>query len=298
MAWLQLFIDAGERRVALEDALDTLGALAVTLRDGADTPVLEPGPGETPLWAEVELCALFPEHSDPALIREALRARLDISELPPHHFEPLAEKQWERAWLDAFGPMRFGRHLWIMPHDHEAEEIDPAAAIVRLDPGLAFGTGTHPTTALCLRWLDAHPPRRQQVIDYGCGSGVLALAAARLGATRVLATDNDPQALTATLENARRNALDGRIECIEPEALQNTPADLVMANILAAPLLALRPCLTRLTRPGGQLLLSGMLASQATQVCNDYRDDFDFGPPQDMDGWTLLAGRRAPAEGG
>ena len=295
MAWLQLFIDAGEQRLALEEALENIGALAITLRDGADTPVLEPGPGETPLWAEVELSALFPQHSDPTRIREALGKALGTAMLPAHRFEQLAERDWERSWLDDFAPMRFGQRLWILPHDHDVGDIADDAIIVRLDPGLAFGTGTHPTTALCLRWLDAHPPRDRQVIDYGCGSGVLALAAARLGARRVLATDNDPQALVATRENARRNGL-SNIQCMEPEALADALADLVMANILAAPLLELRPHLTRLTRPGGHLLLSGMLEPQAGDVSHGYADDFRFDSPRSMNGWTLLAGQRAPAE--
>ena len=296
MAWLQLFIAAGERRVALESALENLGALAITLRDGADTPVLEPGPGETPLWAAVELCALFHAQTEPARLREGLRRHLGVDTLPAHRFETLADRDWERAWLDEFKPMRFGHRLWILPHDHDAAETDAAAAIVRLDPGLAFGTGTHPTTALCLRWLDAHPPQDMTVIDYGCGSGILALAAARLGATRVLATDNDPQALLATRENARRNGLADRIECVTPEALHTARGELVMANILAAPLIELRPRLTGLTRPGGYLLLAGMLDHQTAQVRQDYADDFCFGSPGSMDGWTLLAGQRAPAE--
>ncbi len=296
MAWLQLFIDAGEQRVALENALENLDALAITLRDGADTPVLEPGPGETPLWAAVELCALFPAQTDPARLREALRQQLDVDMLPAHRFETLVDRDWERAWLDEFKPMRFGHRLWVLPHDHDETQTDAAAAIVRLDPGLAFGTGTHPTTALCLHWLDAHPPRDMTVIDYGCGSGILALAAARLGAARVLATDNDPQALLATRENARRNGLSERIECHPPEALQTGRGVLVMANILAAPLLELRPRLTELTRPGGHLLLAGMLDHQAAQVRQGYAGDFSFDPPRSVDGWTLLTGQREPAE--
>lgn len=296
MAWLQLYIDASKRRGELESALEQLGALAVTLRDGADNPVYEPGPGETRLWPDTELCALFPETTEPSLLRQTLRARLKLETLPNHRFELLAERDWERAWLDDFRPMQFGRHLWILPQDHPADELDQDAVIIRLDPGLAFGTGTHPTTALCLSWLDAHPPRNLEVIDFGCGSGVLALAAARLGAARVLATDNDPQALAATRENARRNGLDSHIECLEPGALPDTPVDLVLANILAAPLLALRTRLTALTRPAGRLILSGMLEAQSADISHAYAGAFSFAARQSDAGWSLLEGRRQPVE--
>lgn len=299
-AWLQLFVDAGEQPERIEAALAELQPLAITLQDAADNPVYEPAPLATPLWPSVQLCALLPGDTDTAAARRTLNRALAPEGLPAHRFEPLADRDWERAWLDDFGPMRFGQRLWIVPATaaQAPHKIPDDAITIRLDPGLAFGTGTHATTALCLQWLDAHPPRAQAVVDYGCGSGVLALAAARLGAASVLATDNDPQALWATTQNAQNNALDPLIRCHAPEELPLSPVDVVLANILAGPLLELRPRLTALVRPGGHLVLSGMLAAQAERVAEAYAADFVLDEPVIADGWARLSGRRRHPDAG
>ncbi|RMD80565.1 MAG: 50S ribosomal protein L11 methyltransferase [Gammaproteobacteria bacterium] len=282
-------------------ALEAAGALAVTLQEASgggegpsSQPVLEPGPGETPLWPLVRVSGLFPGDEDPSPVLEALRRAL--GHLPPHRWGRLPERDWVRAWMDRFGPLRCGRRLWVCPS--WAAPPPEAEVVVRLDPGLAFGTGTHPSTALCLSWLDAHPPAGLEVVDYGCGSGILALAAARLGARSVLAVDHDPQALQATAANAAANAVAGRIRTLAPEALSpRARADLVLANILAGPLQALAPRLAGLLRPGGRLVLSGILEAQALAVAEAYAPWCAMEPPRLREGWALLAGRRLPPSG-
>ncbi|QKT03246.1 50S ribosomal protein L11 methyltransferase [Ectothiorhodospiraceae bacterium 2226] len=267
MGWLHIIarVDQAHAEAAAE-ALELAGAAAVTLRDAADQPLYEPAPGTTPLWASTEAVGLFPDDTAPEPVLAALVARLGF--LPIWQVEPLEDQDWSRAWLKHFRPLRFGRRLWIVPSGFEAP--DPQGLNLLLDPGLAFGTGSHPTTALCLEWLDAHPPRDATVIDYGCGSGILALAALRLGAQRVVAVDNDPQALEATRANARKNALEDSLEAVAPEDLPPVQAEAVVANILAGPLIALAPRLTALTAPGGSLVLSGILADQARDVLAAY----------------------------
>jgi len=286
---LQLTLDIGSRQPEpYEDALFELGAVSVTLEDAADDPVLEPAPGATPLWPTVVVKAVFEAGSDPGVITAALAQALP--DTPAPRFEVLPDKAWEREWLKDFRPMRFGHRLWVCPGGMAAG--DPDAVRIELDPGLAFGTGTHPTTALCLEWLDGQDVSGRQVVDYGCGSGILAIAAAKLGASDVRAVDIDPQALLATRDNAQRNAV---LECITVTAdprLAAASADLVLANILAGPLVELAPSFARATRPGGRIALSGLLAGQAETVTAAYRPWFDIGPAAMRDGWALLAGRR------
>ena len=192
-----------------------------------------------------------------------------------------------RAWMDRFRPMRFGRRLWIVPGGMEIAH-DPANVAIALDPGLAFGTGTHPTTALCLEWLDAQTAVAGCVVDYGCGSGVLGIAAALLGAARVLCVDNDPQALEATAANAARNAVAGRVHCVAPEAFAETGADVVLANILAGPLVALAPRLCGCVKAGGRIVLSGLLAEQVDEVAAAYRETCVVTGTALRDGWARL----------
>ena len=294
MPWLQLIIDTPPEAVEdLEDALLELGAQAVTLQDAADEPLFEPAPGEQPLWRDTRLVALLAADTDTAALETALRARFPGGILRALRVEPLEDRDWVRAWMEHFEPMRFGERLWIVPGGFEAP--DPGALNIQLDPGLAFGTGTHPTTAMCLRWLDAHPPEGQAVMDYGCGSGVLALAARLLGAASVIAVDTDPQALLATADNARRNALEGITPCL-PEALDaeldEPTVDLLLANILAGPLHQLAPRLATLVRPGGQLVLSGILDSQAEALVSRYAPHFALAPFARQEEWVCLAGRR------
>ncbi len=291
MPWLQLSFALPEARLATAEAvLEAAGAQAITLQDGADQPLFEPGPGETPLWRALRLQALLAPDTDTEALRAALTRALD-GEPAGWRLEALPERAWERAWMDDFRPMRFGERLWICPS--WAEPPAPEAVNLRLDPGLAFGTGTHPSTRLCLEWLDAHPPRDQEVIDYGCGSGVLGLAALALGARHVTGVDIEPQALEASRANARANGFDdARLTLCTPEALADRPADLLLANILAGPLIDLAPRLARLVRPGGTLVLAGILAEQADAVARAYQPWFNIGPPRHHEEWVRLTGRR------
>ena len=290
MPWLQLKIEvAATAAEQLSDCLTDLGANAVTFEDAADQPVFEPPPGEAPLWQATRVIGLFAAETDMAGIIAALRATLDI---PPSHarVDILEDQAWSRAWLEHFKPSRFGQRLWVIPSGYAPP--DPHGVNLYLDPGLAFGTGTHPTTALCLKWLDAHPPEGQTVIDYGCGSGILAVAAALLGATQVNAVDHDPQALIATRENAVKNNTGDAIWTGFPAELRPIEADLILANILANPLIELQPQLTARVRPGGHIVLSGILRSQLDNVLESYKNNFDIKDVNFEDDWCRIAGRR------
>jgi ribosomal protein L11 methyltransferase len=289
MAWLQLRIRTPHQRVEMvEDLLFAHQAVSVTLEDAADQPLLEPGPGETPIWDDVEVVGLFiAEDTDPDILRASLDAQLP-GECGQVQFEDLPERDWVRAWMDRFQPMRFGERLWIVP-SHLAPP-DPTAVNLLLDPGLAFGTGTHPTTALCLQWLDAHPPKNLRVLDYGAGSGVLAVAAAKLGASDAIAIDNDPQAVTASHDNATRNQV--TITAGLPDSLAATEVfDVVLANILASILIQLAPTLTAHCKIGGRLVLSGILVDQADDVMAAF-PNFEFAPIAQQEDWVRLDAMR------
>lgn len=292
MPWLQLSLEAGAQDPErLSDLFTDLGALSVTLVDAADEPVLEPGPGETPLWSHTRVVALFDAGIDPESVRAGLARHIgDAAQRMTA--EPLEDRDWTRAWMDDFAPMRFGERLWVIPGDMAPPE--PDAVNLRLDPGLAFGTGTHPTTALCLAWLDAHPPAGQDVIDYGCGSGILAIAALKLGASRVRGVDIDPQALIASRDNARRNGVEAGLALYLPADVPAEPADLLLANILANPLIELAPTLVSLVRPGGRLVLSGILAEQADAVAAAYAPYGELEPVIEQEGWVRLVVQRPP----
>lgn len=289
MPFLQLTLALGKadpQRV--EEALFALGALSVTLEDAADDPILEPAPGALPLWPTVNIKALFAAEADAAAIFAALQTQWHIA-LPPHHHEYLADRHWEREWLKDFHAMRFGRRLWICPDGQRPEDAD--AVVVDLDPGLAFGTGTHPTTALCLQWLDAHAPLPATLIDYGCGSGILAIAALKLGAQQVHGVDIDPQALLASRDNAERNGVSHELTLsLTDEQLQ--PAAVLLANILAGPLATLAPRLAALTAAHGCIVLSGVLAEQAPAVQNCYAAWFDMEPIVLQGDWARLSGKK------
>jgi ribosomal protein L11 methyltransferase len=291
--WIEVSLSIPARDAALAEwVLEQAGALAVTLQDDKDDPVLEPGPGATPLWPRVKLRGLFETGVDRRQVHAALRAVPGANRPDRIHWRDVGDQDWERAWMDRFAPMRFGRRLWIVPGgmDWPAE---PGSIEIRLDPGLAFGTGTHPTTALCLEWLDGRDLRGCSVIDYGCGSGILGIAAARMGAGRVICVDNDPQALEATLDNAARNGVSGRIECCGPGDYDPPAADVLMANILAAPLIELAPVLLGSLGPGGVLALSGILEEQADDVVIAYRPGLSGIRMESMQGWIRLSGRKA-----
>jgi ribosomal protein L11 methyltransferase len=203
---------------------------------------------------------------------------------------PVANRAWEREWLKDFHALRFGRRLWVCPHHEAVREQD--AVVVRLDPGLAFGTGTHPSTALCLTWLDAHLTAGARVIDYGCGSGVLALAAGQLGASEVHCYDIDPQALIATRDNAAANGLSGRIHVHQRAERLPESVDVLLANILSGPLCELAPRFAALLRPQGTVVLAGLMQHETADVTGAYAPCFDVTAFGERDGWVGLAGRR------
>jgi ribosomal protein L11 methyltransferase len=298
MSWLELSISVpATRQAQVESALEDIGALAITLVDAdADTPderaIFEPGVGETPLWHTVVLQALFDGGSDRAGLVAALHELVPGVAPEQLTFREVADQDWTRAWMDQFQPMRFGRRLWIVPHAAALPDAASDGVIVRLDPGLAFGTGTHPTTALCLEWLDAGALAGCRLIDYGCGSGVLAIAALKLGAAHVVAVDNDAQALTATRDNAQRNGVAERVGCRAPDALPAQPADALVANILAGPLHDLAPRFASLLRAGGDLALSGILAGQEQELLARYAEWFDALEVAVRDDWVRISGRR------
>ena len=274
---------------AVAAAMESLGALAVTTQPEAGDAVLEPAPGEQPLAARNRVTGLFDPDRDPAALSASLcRALGTVCPAEPR-VETLHDADWEHAWRRQAEPREFGAGLWVVPTD--APRPPDARAVVRLDPGLAFGTGAHPTTALCLAWLAGCAPVGRTVIDYGCGSGILAVAAAVLGASTVYAWDHDPQALDATRANADINGVGARLRI----AADPPPADLLVANILANALHALAPRFAALVRPGGSIALSGILPEQAPALAARYAGDFDMHPPRERDGWVLLAGTRRSA---
>lgn len=289
MPWLQVRLAiTPEQAETYEDALLEVGAVSVTFMDAEDQPIFEPDLGTTPLWSNTHLLALFEADTD----ETALLAHLQLlcgGALPEHHVERIEDQDWERSWMDGFQPMRFGQRLWIVPSWHAAPE--PDAVNLLLDPGLAFGTGTHPTTALCLEWLDSQNLDNCSVLDFGCGSGILAIAALLLGAPQAAGTDIDPQALEASRDNASRNGIDpARFPVYLPADLPQQPADVVVANILAGPLVSLAPQITALVKSGGRLALSGILAEQAEEVRAAYASAFDLDPTAVKDGWVRISG--------
>lgn len=290
--WLQLTLEAIDHSPEqLEDALLQAGALAVTLEDAGDQPVLEPAPGETPLWAHTRVTGLFDAQTDIEIVKGQLRRFLRAPILPECRLTALEERDWVRAWMDNFHPMRFGQRLWICPTHSDPPE--PTAVNIRLDPGLAFGTGTHPTTALCLDWLDGADLAGQTVLDYGCGSGILAIAAAKLGAKRVWAVDIDPQALLASDDNASENEVEDRIELADPAELPgNLRVNVLLANILAGVLVRLAPEFSRRVQSSGRLVLAGILEQHADAVQAVFTRDFTFVPPRRRGDWVLLEGTR------
>ncbi|CDM39215.1 50S ribosomal protein L11 methyltransferase [Ectopseudomonas oleovorans] len=289
MPWLQVRLAiTPEQAETYEDALLEVGAVSVTFMDAEDQPIFEPDLGTTPLWSHTHLLALFEADTD----ETALLAHLQLlcgGALPEHHVERIEDQDWERSWMDGFQPMRFGQRLWIVPSWHAAPQ--PDAVNLLLDPGLAFGTGTHPTTALCLEWLDGQNLDNCSVLDFGCGSGILAIAALLLGAPQAAGTDIDPQALEASRDNASRNGIDpARFPVYLPADLPQQPADVVVANILAGPLVSLAPQITALVKSGGRLALSGILAEQAEEVRAAYASAFDLDPTAVKDGWVRISG--------
>ncbi|SFF55681.1 [LSU ribosomal protein L11P]-lysine N-methyltransferase [Fontimonas thermophila] len=291
MAWLQLRVRSHHPEFA-EEILLAHGAGAVSFVDAADNPVLEPAPGETRLWHDTLTLGLFAEDVDLSPVVTALRELLpDGADALIDHTR-IEDRDWVRVWLKDCPPLKFGERLWVVPREKVAEVTQPQAVILRLDPGLAFGTGTHPTTALCLDWLASQNLTGQSILDYGCGSGVLAIAALLLGASRAVGVDIDPQALRATRDNAIENGVADRIRVCLPQDFEAMTADVVVANILANPLIELAPLLARSVAPGGRIALAGLLDSQANEVRAAYAPWFDFDADVSHEGWTRITAHR------
>ncbi|HHR6145545.1 TPA: 50S ribosomal protein L11 methyltransferase [Providencia alcalifaciens] len=290
MPWIQIRLNSNAKDAeALGDELMETGSVSVTFQDSHDTPVFEPLPGETRLWGDTDVIGLYDAETDMKLVIAQLENSPLLAPGFVHKIEQIEDKDWEREWMDNFHPMRFGQRLWICPSWRDVP--DPTAVNVMLDPGLAFGTGTHPTTSLCLEWLDGLDLEGKTVIDFGCGSGILAIAALKLGAAHAIGIDIDPQAILASRDNAECNGVSERLSLYLPkDQPQDLQADVVVANILAGPLRELAPMISVLPRVGGHLGLSGVLASQAESVADAYRADFNIDPVAEKDEWCRITG--------
>ena len=296
MPWLSLIVDSdAEHAEALSEALLELGALSVDLLDAdADTPdeqAIFGEPGEPPpgVWQHNRVSALFDSDKDVGEILRNASALIGLDQVPEHRIETLDDNDWVRLTQSQFEPIPISSRLWIVPTWHTAS--DPNAINIVLDPGLAFGTGSHPTTRLCLRWLDSNLQGGERVLDYGCGSGILAIAAMKLGAAHATGVDVDFQAVSASRDNAIANQV-GNVQFYLPDDAPQSSYDLVIANILTNPLRLLAPLLAKATRPGGQIVLSGILEEQAQEVMSIYQQWFDLSAPIFEDGWSCLSGRK------
>jgi len=282
MNWLQLSftIDIEDLKRA-EDALSSAGALAVTLMSPGHTEGLPP---------EGRITGLFHSQTDIGSTSAFLSSELRIDHLPDLQTEFLEDRDWTRAWIDNFRPMQFGKNIWVCPNGFDFP--NPSAVNISIDPGQAFGTGTHPTTALCLEWIDRTDLRGLEVVDYGCGSGILSIAAGKVGARHVWATDNDPDAIRVADENARKNYVESCVTVLPPETLSITKADVIIANILLKPLISLAPKFADITCPGGKVVLSGLLEEQIDDIVKVYSTWFDMSTPIIRNNWALVEGRR------
>ena len=291
MAWKQLSVVTSKACAPdIADLFSSFGAVSVTYMDAADQPVYEPKPGETKIWQQTKVIGLFEMDDNPEIIEALVTTQLDNRHLSNWQLEILEDRIWERAWLDHYQPMLFGDKLWVCPTGMEKNHLD--CICLTLDPGLAFGTGTHATTALCLEWLAGHDLHNKSVIDYGCGSGILAIAAVLLGADYADAVDIDPQALTATRDNALKNNIKISINCYISSNYPEIKADLLIANILAKPLIELVEAIAGRVKPGGNLVLSGILYDQADAINQAYGLYFDLKPPVRQDDWCRIEGVR------
>ena len=289
--WIQIKLRTTNQSAdTIAELLEQLGALAVSYTDAEDSPILEPKPGERRLWPNTEVTGLLEQGTDPKPILAVLKQLL--GDHIPMVATSLEDKNWIRAWMDQFKPLKFGQHLWICPSWLSVDEKD--SVVVMLDPGLAFGTGTHPTTSLCLSYLDSLDLKDKDVLDYGCGSGILAIAALKLGAKSATGVDIDEQALIASKENAKRNGVEDKLQLImgTDKKLDLPQFPVTVANILAGPLAELEPIIASLTQSGGKLALSGILTEQADSVIEAYSKDFVMNKVKDLDGWALLTGTK------
>ncbi len=290
MAWHQLSVTTTKQQAPqLSDCFSNLGAVSVTYMDAEDEPVYEPAPGETKIWRNTRVIALFELDTEPELVKLLVFKQFPESTLSDWKQEMIEDQVWERAWLEHFKPIKFSDKLWVCPTGQEIQE--QGTVCMTLDPGLAFGTGTHPTTALCLEWLASHDIKDKTVIDYGCGSGILAVAALLLGAREAHCVDIDPQALEATQSNAEKNQVQQNIHCYLPEQFPTMQADIVIANILAQPLIELSENIAKLVNNNGSLVLSGILNEQADSVISAYQKlELQFAAPTSQEDWCRLDG--------
>lgn len=292
MPWIQLRVNTTEEKAEqVSDMLMGWGAQAVSFLDAHDTPIYEPMPGEVIYWTNTIVVGLFDAEHPMAEVISQLQNVSFFKNGLEYKIEQLEDKDWEREWMDNFHPLKFGERLWVCPSWRDIP--DPTAVNVMLDPGLAFGTGTHPTTALCMQWLDQVIQPDQTVVDFGCGSGILGIAALKLGAKRVIGIDIDPQAIEASGKNAQRNNVAGQIELYLPQDQPSLEADVVVANILAGPLADLKPIISAYVKPGGLLALSGILTTQAHSVIAAYADEFTFDPVVEQEEWVRLTAKKA-----
>jgi len=289
MPWIQLILQVDQSsNDKAEQALLDAGALSVTLKDAEDNPVLEPAPGETPLWDKLILTGLFDADINTCELKQNIENQLGNK--LPLRIEQLEDKDWVRAWMDNYHPMQFGQKLWVCPR--HLPPPDPDAINLMLDPGLAFGTGTHPTTSLCLQWLDQADLKNKTLLDFGCGSGVLAIAALMLGAKHCDATDIDPQALQASEDNARQNSVTEKLNAMPPENIPEQKYDMVLANILAGPLVELAAKLAGYCKPNGDIVLSGILENQAQSIIEAYQPWFNLDAPAVQEEWIRITGKK------
>lgn len=291
MPWIQLTLSCNEEHAPqVGDMLMANGAQAITYRDGADTPIFEPRPGDVILWEHTLATGLFDADADIKTIIANLKKSNVFDNDLQYKVDALEDKDWEREWMDNFHPIRFGEHLWICPSWRDIP--NPSAVNILLDPGMAFGTGTHPTTAMCLRWLDANPPKGKNTLDFGCGSGILGIAALLFNAKHAIGIDIDQQALIATKDNAARNGVSDKFDVFLPSEQPQTQVDLVLANVLAGPLRELSETILAFVKPGGQLVLSGILERQVDDVIAAYQPDIAFDTPTIDGDWAMLSGTR------
>ncbi len=294
MPWIQAHLIVSKEQASLAELVfENMGAVSITFGDAKDEPVLETLPDEIRLWSLVKVTALFEFASNISdKIRQDINQAFNRDINQQLEIEILQDQDWERAWLEFFKPMKFGNKLWICPSGHSVSQQD--AVVIELDPGLAFGTGTHPTTALCLEWLDQQNLANRSVIDYGCGSGILAIAALKLGAQHATGIDYDPQALKASYDNAEKNRVTGNLSLLDTSQPPAEKADILIANILAGVLIELAPQLTNLVKANGQIVLSGILSEQADAVVAAYSHEFSILPIVEREDWVRLEGRKKP----
>jgi len=292
MAWWQISVQCTDDELEqTEDILLSLGALCITMSDAQDSPIYEPLPGETPVWPYMTMTGMFQQNRHDEALYEKLLELLPDHQSATAHRSVLEEQNWERVHLQHFKPIRCAQNLWIVPS--WLQPPDPEAIIIRLDPGMAFGTGSHPTTALCLAWMAHNNFNNQSVIDYGCGSGILSIAACKLGASRVFGVDIDPQAVDASLENSRRNDINqDRLRVSLVCDLKVDKVDLLIANILSGPLVELAPKFASMIKPGGKILLSGILKTQVNDIKCAYQSCFNLEPESTREDWVMISGTR------